>query len=169
MSVSTNDFANSLHQTVARRHYLIGWLLLLLFLSLGAILETMHGFKVGFYLDPAHRMRREMWTLAHAHGTLLALIQIAFACGVQRFAWGSPGRLRLASFLLLDAAVLLPAGFFLGGLGHAEGDPSYGVLLVPLGAVLLFVAVALIVWEAWRSSKPASKADCPSASEESKL
>lgn len=169
MSASTNDPANSLHQRVARRHYVVGWLLLLVFLSLGAVLETLHGFKVGFYLDPAHRVRREMWTLAHAHGTLLALVQIAFACGVHRFAWRSPGRLRLASFLLLDAAVLLPAGFFLGGVGHAEGDPSYGVLLVPLGAVLLFLAVGLIAWEAWRSSRPTSDADCPSAPKESKL
>ncbi len=146
----------------------MGWLLLLLFLSLGAVLETLHGFKVGFYLDPAHRVRREMWTLAHAHGTLLALVQIAFACGVQRFAWRSPGRLRLASFLLLDAAVLLPGGFFLGGIGHAEGDPSYGVLLVPVGATLLLVAVALIVLEAWRSSRPTPEAGHPSASKESK-
>lgn len=154
MSASTNDPGDPVHQFVARRHYVAGWLLLLIFLSLGAVLETLHGFKLGFYLDPAHRVRREMWTLAHAHGTLLALVQIAFACGIQRFAWRSPGRLRLTSFLLLDAAVLLPGGFFLGGIGHAEGDPSWGVLLVPLGAVLLFVAVALIVWEAWLTAKP---------------
>lgn len=150
MSASTNDPTRAVQQTIANRHYAVGWLLLLIFLSLGAVLESLHGFKIGWYLDPAHQVRREMWRLAHAHGTLLALVQIAFAAGLSRFPWRSARRLRLASFFLLDAAVLLPLGFFLGGIGHAEGDPSYGILLVPLGAVLLFFAVGLILWETLR-------------------
>ena len=149
MSVSTNDGLGNLRRQLARRHYLIGWCGLLLFLSLGASLEALHGFKVGFYLDPDHRLRRELWTLAHAHGTLLALVQLAFAAGVMHFGRWTEGHLKLASFFLLDALVLIPLGFFLGGLGHSEGDPSAAVLLVPFGALLLFVAVALIVGSAW--------------------
>ena len=69
-----SDALADVRRRIARRHHLIGWWALLLFLSLGIGLETLHGFKVGAYLDPAHRMRRLMWTLAHAHGTLLAVV-----------------------------------------------------------------------------------------------
>ena len=44
-----------MRRRLARRHHFIGWWGLLLFLSLGIALETMHGFKSDFYLDPAHR------------------------------------------------------------------------------------------------------------------
>ena len=132
----------------ARRHHLIGWCGLLLFSSLGIALETMHGFKVGFYLDPGQRLRRELWTLAHAHGTLLGLIQVGFAAGLPHLGRWSAGRLKLVSFFLLDATLLIPLGFFLGGLWPSEGDPWLGILLVPVGALLLFVAVALTILSA---------------------
>lgn len=132
----------------ARRHHLIGWWGLLLFLSLGIALETMHGFKVGYYLDPAHKLRRLLWTLAHAHGTLLSLVHVGFALGLASFGRWTPRRLKLASFFLLDALLLLPLGFFLGGIGHSEVDPSPGVLLVPVGALLLLIAVGLIACSA---------------------
>lgn len=150
MSTSTNDDLPALVRRIARRHHLLGWLGLLLFLSLGAFLEALHGFKVGCYLDPDYKLRRQLWTLAHAHGTLLAVVQIAFAAGLPQFGRWSPGRLKLASFFLLDALVLIPVGFFLGGLYPSETDPWLGILLVPLGAVLLFVAVALVAFSAWR-------------------
>lgn len=135
---------------IARRHHLVGWWALLAFLTLGIALETLHGFKADLYLDPANRVRRLMWTLAHAHGTLLALVNIAFAAGLPAFgSWGERG-LKLASFFLLDALVLLPVGFFLGGIEPSEGDPASGVLLVPVGAALLLAAVALIAWAASR-------------------
>jgi hypothetical protein len=154
MSASTNDDLSALRGRIAERHHFAGWVLLLVFVSLGAVLESLHGFKIGFYLDVSHQVRREMWTLAHAHGTLLAICQILFALGLQRFGRWSTGSLRLASFFLLDAAVLMPLGFFLGGIGHAEGDPSLGVVLVPIGAVLLIVAVALIARSAWPVAEP---------------
>jgi hypothetical protein len=145
MSTSTNDDLTSLRRDVARRHHLVGWSCLLVFLSLGAVLELFHGFKVGFYLDPPNRLRRELWTLAHAHGTLLGLIQIAFAAGLMHFGRWTASRLKLVSFFLLDAALLIPLGFFLGGLSPSESDPWLGILLVPPGALLLFIAVALIL------------------------
>jgi hypothetical protein len=148
MSSSKSDDLEMLRRTLARRHYLIGWVGLLVFLSLGGILEALHGFKIGAYLDLAHKVRREMWTLAHAHGALLALVQVGFAAGVTTFGRWTAARLKLASFLLLDAVLLIPAGFFLGGIGHGESDPSVGILLVPLGAMALFVGVGLIVWSA---------------------
>ncbi len=149
MSTSTNDDLTALCRDLARRHHLIGWSALLLFLSLGAFLEFLHGFKLGFYLDLNQKLRREMWTLAHAHGTLLALIQIGFAAGLMQFGRWTAGRLKLVSFFLLDATLLIPLGFFLGGLAPSEADPWVGILLVPPGALLLFIAVALIIASAW--------------------
>src|SRR5438309_1428596 len=146
-----SDALAELRRRIARRHHQIGWWALLLFLTLGIGLETLHGFKIGGYLDPAHRMRRLMWTLAHAHGTVFSLIQIVFALGLGQFGTWTERRLKLASFFLIDALVLLPAGFFLGGIGHSEVDPSPGVLLVPLGAAFLFLGVALVAWSATRS------------------
>jgi hypothetical protein len=143
MSPSTNDDLSALRRAVARRHHLAGWSLVLVFLVVGAFLEFLHGFKLGFYLD--HRIRREMWRLAHAHGTLLGLIQIGFAAGLTQFGRWSAGRIKLVSFFLLDAAVLIPLGFFLGGLFPSEVDPWGGILLVPPGALLLFIAVVLII------------------------
>jgi hypothetical protein len=145
MSASKNDPLAILRRQIARRHFSIGWMALLVFLSMGAFLETLHGFKIGFYLDPNAKLRREMWTLAHAHGTLLALVQFAFAAGLMHFGIWTEGRLKLASFFLIDAAVLIPLGFFLGGLFPTESDPWIGIYLVPLGALLLFIAVTLII------------------------
>jgi hypothetical protein len=145
-----NDAPSELRERLARRHHFVGWWGLLLFLTLGIVLETLHGFKVDFYLDPAHRIRRLLWTLAHAHGTLLALVNIAFAAGLIQLGRWEERPLRLASFFLIDALVLLPVGFFLGGLGHTEVDPGPGILLVPVGALLLLVGVGLVARAATR-------------------
>ena len=126
----------------AHRNLRFGWWSLLVFLTLGGALETLHGFKIGWYVDVGSETRRLMFTLAHAHGTLLALINIAAgltARKVDRF------ELRPSvSFALIWAAILLPAGFFLGGIVIYDGDPGLGVWLVPVGAILLFYSVARI-------------------------
>ncbi|MEY2409308.1 MAG: hypothetical protein QOF48_1978 [Verrucomicrobiota bacterium] len=115
----------------------------MIFLTLGIVLEALHGFKVGAYLNVSNETRRLMWTLAHAHGTLLGLVNLAFAFTVDRVAeWPPRGRSR-ASICLRGATVLLPAGFFLGGWFVHGGDPGVGILLVPLGALLLLISVLL--------------------------
>ena len=124
-----------------RRHLRFGWRSLLFFLTLGLVLESLHGFKVGWYLDVANETRRLMWRLAHAHGTLLGLIHIVFALTVARRS--DNGMHRLASPSLIGATLLLPGGFLLGGLMIYDGDPGPGVLLVPIGALSLFIAVLL--------------------------
>ena len=42
------------------------------------------------------------------------------------------------------AAILLPAGFLLGGIVIHDADPGLGVWLVPVGALLLFYGVARV-------------------------
>jgi hypothetical protein len=134
------------------RHLRFGWWSLLVFLSLGAALETMHGFKLGFYVDVANTTRRELWTLAHAHGTLLALIHLAWAGALGWRDEALAPAARPVSACLQAAALLIPGGFFLGGAWPAGGDPGLGILLVPLGALLLAVAVARTAWALTRRS-----------------
>lgn len=127
-----------------RRHLLFGWWSLLCFLSLGIGLESLWGFRVGWYVDEVHSMRRLLWTLGHAHGALFALIHIAFALTVRSLPDLQP-RTRAASPCLIAASILMPSGFFLGGIFMygGGGDPGIAIWLVPVGATCLFVAVFL--------------------------
>ncbi len=134
----------------SHRHLRFGWWSLLVFLALGLLLETLHGFKLGWYLDAGAEMRRLMFTLAHAHGTLLALVNIAAGLTLRAVKDFAPKP--SASHALLWGSVLLPAGFFLGGLVIHDGDPGLGVLLVPLGALALLYGVASFVRSLPRSS-----------------
>ena len=128
-----------------RFHLRLGWWSLLLFACLGLTLEAMHGFKVGWYLDVANETRRLMFRLAHAHGTLLALLHIALGAtlATARPEGHAP---RLASRALIAAGLLLPTGFLLGGFGAIGGDPGMGVGLVPLGALCLLTALFATGW-----------------------
>jgi hypothetical protein len=124
-------------------HLRFGWWMLLAFLTVGLALEALHGFKVGFYLDVSNETRRHMWTLAHAHGALLGLINIAFGLTVSRLPGWVGTSPQLASRCLISGSVLMPAGFALGGVVIYAGDPGLGILLLPVGAALLFTAVFL--------------------------
>ena len=127
---------------VIRRHQRFGWAALLAFLTLGIGLEALHGLKVGWYLDVASSTRRLMFTLGHAHGTLLALVNIAYALTLPRFpAAGS----KTASSWLIAGSLLMPLGFLVGGMVTYGGDPNPGIALAAVGGVVLLVAVGLIV------------------------
>ena len=130
-------------KALTRRHVRFGWWMLLIFLSLGLVLEILHGLKVGYYLKVSNETRRLMWTLAHAHGTLLALVNLGFAFTVPLLPEWSARARGTASVCLRGATLLMPAGFFLGGVTVYSGDPGLGIVLVPVGGLLLFVAVLL--------------------------
>src|SRR5438045_5542059 len=118
------------------RNLRFGWWSLLVFLSLGGLLETLHGFKIGWYVDVGNEMRRLMFTLAHAHGTALALVNIVsgFTAGnVERFEL-RPG----VSFCLIWAGLLFPFALFLGGVVRSGGDPDLGFWLVQIAALQFF-------------------------------
>jgi len=137
--MSNSDPAADL-AALRRRHLRRGWLLLGLFVAVGAGLEAMHGFKVDWYLAVGNETRRLLWRLAHAHGTFLGLLHIAFALTVPH-CHRVP---RLCGACLTGAAIALPAGFFFGGVGAIGGDPGLGILLVPLGVALLLIAVVQV-------------------------
>jgi hypothetical protein len=129
-----------------QRHLRLGWWLILAFLSLGIVLEGLHAFKAPWYLDATNEARRLMWTLAHAHGTLLGLLHIAFAATFFICVRQATGLHAVASKCLTAASLLLPFGFLLGGIYTYGGDPGHGIMLVPVGAVLLLVAVFVMAW-----------------------
>jgi hypothetical protein len=124
-------------------HAAVGWWALFVFVGLGLLLESLHAFKAGWYLDVSNGARRLMWTLAHAHGALAGLVNLAFAGSADRLAEHAPRRAAVASASLIAATVLLPGGFLLGGIWIEDGDPGLGVLLVPVGGALLALATLL--------------------------
>jgi len=125
----------------ARRHLRFGWWSLFVFAALGLTLEALHGFKVRAYLDASNDTRRLMWTLAHAHGTALAIVHVAFGLMLRVAPDTAARNVSAISMSLVAASVLLPGGFFLGGVAFYSGDPGVGVLLVPLGAASLLWAI----------------------------
>lgn len=130
--------------SIERQHLQAGWLAIALFIALGIGLEILHALKSGYLLDVDNETRRYMWTLAHAHGTLLGLINLAFSFTLSRIgAWSGPS-LALTSRAALAATVLVPGGFFLGGITVHGGDPGLGILLVPPGGLLLLGAVIAV-------------------------
>jgi hypothetical protein len=136
-----------------RRHLQMGWWALLIFLSLGAVLELLHAVKMGFYLDVSNETRRLLWTLSHAHGGLISIVHIGFAATLALVPQWTGERRLWASRCLIAALVLVPGGFFLGGLFIHDGDPGLGILLLPPGAALFFTGVLLTAWgirSAWR-------------------
>lgn len=140
---SQESSAGSHAASVGKRHLCWGWWSLLVFLLMGIALEAFHGFKVGAYLNPPNATRRLMWTLAHAHGTLLGLVHIAFAFTVGKLGAWPVRSMDLASVCLRSAGVLMPLGFFLGGVSFYKADPGLGILLVPPGALLLLISVLM--------------------------
>jgi hypothetical protein len=126
---------------IVRRHLRAGWWSLLAWLALGIVLEALHATKAALYLDVGNETRRLLFRLAHAHGTLLGLINVAYALTARAVpATRSP----LASGCLLAALLLLPAGFLLGGVWARGGDPGIGVVLVPAGAAALVLGIGAV-------------------------
>jgi hypothetical protein len=134
---------------LVRRHRAWGWGSLALFALLGLVLESLHGLKLGAFVD--HETRRSMWRLAHAHGALLGLIHLAFASQLDTHEHlaGLDDPRRAVSVALRIASVAMPAGFALGGAWYYDGDPGIGILLVPIGGVALIYG-CLRLWAASR-------------------
>ena len=126
---------------LAQTHVKFGLWALLGYLSLGLALEGMHGLKIGWYLE--YETRRLLWTLGHAHGVLLAMLNVGFGVLLHLRPDPEARWRRIASACLVGATLLLPGGFLLGGIYVYQGDPGPAVVLSPLGGLLLLAGVAL--------------------------
>lgn len=135
------------HVTQLRESGLLG---LLVFSSLGFLLELLHAFKVDDYLNAHAETRRLLLRLGHAHGTLLSVVLLVLASHLSAFA---PTRRRAyATSGLRLAQLVLPLGFLAGGVSASEGDPGALGALIPVGA-LLFVAALGLLWTSPRRKK----------------
>ena len=122
-----------------------GWISLAVWIAVGILIEGFIGFRTPALLDD--QVRRELFRLAHAHGTLLSLVLIVAAIcarlGLIVIGWG-------ASICLRLAALLLPLGFLLSGIWHFKDDPGIAIALVPIGAVLLLGTAVHLARSAFR-------------------
>ena len=116
-----------------------GWVSVALWMTLGLLLEGLLGYKIPAYLsDP---QRRELFRLAHAHGTLLGIVLIVAALCAINFKIALSPAPRLA---LRIGALLMPGGFLLAGIWHTESDPGLAIWIVPLAALMvIFGAIAM--------------------------
>ena len=120
-----------------RRHFRLGWWSLLVFVCLGIVLEGMLAFKAPWYVNVGdNETHRLMLRLGHAHGTLLSVLNIVFAASLARLSLPAHAR-ALASRCLAAATLLVPGGFILGGLSTHGPEPGLGIVLLPVGAILL--------------------------------
>ena len=116
-----------------------GWLSLAFWMSFGLLLESLMAYKSPAYLDDPQR--RELFRLAHAHGSLLGVVLVIAAIWANDIA----ARLSRSTVTALRlGAVVLPFGFLGAGLWHPESDPGLAIWLVPAGALLLIFGVTSI-------------------------
>lgn len=101
-------------------------------MAFGLLIEGLIGYRIPALMDDA--VRREMFRLAHAHGTLLNLVLLAAVIGARLEMVKLEGATAKALAL---GVLLMPLGFLLGGVWHYKGDPGLGIFLVPAGAILL--------------------------------
>src|SRR5262245_35523426 len=122
-----------------------GWMSLAAWIVFGLLVEGLIGFRSPALVDDP--VRREMFRLAHAHGTLLNLVLIAAAiCArLELVRFG-----RATALGLRAAVILLPAGFLFAGVWHFKDEPGLAVLFVPIGALLLLAAAFQIGYSAFR-------------------
>ncbi len=135
---ATHDGTTGVVASAIRRHLLLGWGGLLIVVLMGLVLEGLHAFKAPLYLLVENETRRLMWRLAHAHGGVLCVVSLAFAWTLSRV----PRAYRASQPLGLGI-LGVPLGFFLGGVGAQDGDPSAGIILVPLGAACLLSGLGM--------------------------
>jgi hypothetical protein len=118
-----------------------GWVSIAVWMSVGLLLEGLLGYKIPAYLsDP---QRRELFRLAHTHGTFLGLVLVVAALCVQRYGGNLP---RIAQVALRVGSILMPVGFLLAGIWHPEGDPGPAIWIVPPAALMIIfgtIATAL--------------------------
>jgi hypothetical protein len=119
------------------------WFGLLFWMSMGLLFEGLIGFRAPVYLqDP---LRRELFRLAHAHGTLLSVLLLVVNLYLLKELISPP---KIAVRGLQAGTVLMPLGFLLGGASHYESDPNFLIFLSPVGGLLIIFGVAAIAFSA---------------------
>ena len=127
-----------------------GWASLAVWMSFGLLLEGLLGYKIPDYLQDLQR--RELFRLAHTHGTVLSIVLILAAISCRTFEIAIHRAVNLG---LRIGTILMPLGFLLAGIRHTESDPGLAIWLVPPAALLnIFgiISMALALFNKWKSS-----------------
>lgn len=126
-----------------RTQFCFGWICFWIFF--GLLLDSFMGMKQLFYL--ANPIRREMWRLAHTHGTLLTLVFVVYKQfhGITK---------KEHENMMFIGTILMPVGFFLGGIITTEIDPFVGIFLVPVGGLLFVLGLLFSLFTAAPQSAP---------------
>ncbi|WP_309080149.1 hypothetical protein [Zhihengliuella sp.] len=85
---------------------------------------------------PANDLQKNWYRAGHAHAAVLLVLSLAILPYTDAFdlpAWAT----WLARSGVPVAAILMPAGFFLGVLGKDPQRPGRAAVLVPIGAAVL--------------------------------
>ena len=113
------------------------WFGLLFWMSMGLLFEGLIGFRSPVYLqDP---LRRELFRLAHAHGTVLSILLLVVNLYLAKGLIAPP---RAAVRALQAGVLIMPLGFLLGGAWHYESDPNFLIFLAPVGGLLIIFGIA---------------------------
>lgn len=116
-------------------HGLVG---IAVWMSFGLLLEGLIAFRIPDYLsDP---VTREMFRLAHAHGTLLSLVLVAVGLTGRSGYIAAPN---IGKMALHIGSVVMPVGFMLGGIGNYESDPNPLVFFAPLGGIMVIFGIVI--------------------------
>jgi hypothetical protein len=124
---------------IAGQVHLQGWISIAVWMTFGLLLEGFLGYRTPAYL--LDNERRELFRLAHTHGTLLGLLLLVAALCAQRFHLSPP---RFAINALRVGTVLMPLGFLFAGLWHYQDDPGLAIWLVPPAALLIIFGVVAL-------------------------
>ena len=134
------------HSPVAASVSKQAWYSLAFWMTAGLFLEGLLAFRSPAYLqDP---MRRELFRLAHAHGTVLNIVTLVATLYLTKGLISPP---RLALWSLRLGVIAMPLGFLLGGISHSETDPGLAVLLAPLGGLMIIFGVIAIAISSGRT------------------
>jgi hypothetical protein len=140
MKPTINSQDDSLARAVwARQAMFQAWLSIAIWMGFGLLLEGFLGYKIPIYLQD--QQRRELFRLAHTHGTFLGLVLLAAAVVIQRLNISPPRAARAAIQL---GTGLMPFGFLVAGVWHSEGDPGLAIWLVPPTALLVIFGVVAL-------------------------
>ena len=117
------------------------WCGIAVWMAFGLLLEGFIGFRTPVYLlDPT---RRELFRLAHAHGTLLSLLLLGAAFSLKQ---NSLAENKYGVLALKIGTVLMPAGFFLGGIYTFGSDPNFLIIFAPIGGLgVILGAISLAI------------------------
>lgn len=89
---------------------------------------------------PANDLQRSFFRAGHAHAGVLLILSLLVPLYLD--AAGVTGLIGVAGrYAIPAAAIVLPAGFFLAGIGRDPKRPNRFVVLLPVGAALLAIGL----------------------------